>query len=64
MYTILDETTLYREADGTSIPMDPQNTDYVAYLAWVAKQSPPEFGEDPESAIPKQPAAEDPAEVN
>lgn len=26
-----------RVSDGASIPPDPQNTDYVAYLEWVAE---------------------------
>lgn len=33
--------TIYREADGAFIPMDPQNLDYVAYQRWVAEGNTP-----------------------
>ena len=30
-------SSIYRESDKAFIPLDPDNTDYQAYLAWVAE---------------------------
>jgi len=34
-----------RLADNACIPFDPDNTDYQAYLAWVAQGNTPEAAE-------------------
>jgi hypothetical protein len=33
---------IFRTSDGASIPLDPDNTDYQAYLKWVAEGNTPE----------------------
>ena len=33
---------IIRIADGACIPFDPTNTDYIAYLAWIAEGNVPE----------------------
>ena len=35
------ETGVIRVADNAFIPFDPDNTDYQAYLAWVAQGNTP-----------------------
>lgn len=35
-YQLTTTAAIIRTADGAFIPADPANTDYAAYLAWVA----------------------------
>jgi hypothetical protein len=37
-----NQTSVIRTADGAAIPFDPANTDYQAYLKWVAEGNTPE----------------------
>jgi hypothetical protein len=39
---LIDAESILRIADNAFIPFDEANTDYQAYLAWVAKGNQPE----------------------
>jgi hypothetical protein len=41
MYKIIDQYTVFRIADNTFIPIEPANTDYQAYLKWLAEGNDP-----------------------
>ena len=42
MFNQIEQSSVIRTADGACIPFDPQNTDYQAYLKWVAEGNTPE----------------------
>jgi len=50
-YTSTNSTTIIRDADGANIPDDLANTDYQAYLAWLAE------GNTPNPYVPPAPPA-------
>lgn len=54
MYLIIDESTIYRTSDCTSIPVDSNNTDYQAYLDWMSAGNEPERWSN--SSMHSQPA--------
>ena len=57
MYQLTQGDSILRLSDNAFIPLDPANTDYAAYLAWV------EAGNTPEPApIPEPPVELTPAE--
>ena len=42
MYQTINENMVKRLADNAFIPFDPANTDYAAYLEWLAEGNEPE----------------------
>ena len=65
MYKLTNTTTIIRIADKSSIPNDPANTDYAAYLEWVEEGNTPEATDvSPDPTYKELRAAEYPSVVD
>ena len=47
MYKLTDNASILRIEDNASIPNDPANSDYAAYLEWVEEGNTPEAADVP-----------------
>jgi hypothetical protein len=61
MYKLTNSTFIVRIADGAFIPADPANTDYCAYVAWLAENNTPEPADVPQPPVQEQLVALDAA---
>ena len=50
MYKLTTSPSITRLADNASIPADPANTDYAAYLVWLSEGNTPEPADIPPPA--------------
>ena len=55
-YQLTTGVTILRLADNAFIPPDEANTDYAAYLAWVAAGNTPDPAPEPPAPEPLTPA--------
>ena len=46
--SLIGVESVQRLTDNAFIPFDPANTDYQAYLAWLAEGNTPEPAEEPQ----------------
>jgi len=56
MYKLAEPVGVIRFSDGAFIPPDPANTDYAAYLEWVAAGNEPEPAPEPVAPVELTPA--------